>query len=256
MGADLSLEGMVALVTGGSRGIGNAIATRLASFGCSVAIVGRGAGDVEDAVARIRDAGGTAVGATGDVRVERDVIAIVGRVVEECGGIDVLVNNAGGSYGDDFSRGPLAEISAQDLMNTFRANVLSSFLCARAALPFLRKSGRGSIVNIASVVVRTPMVQFGAYSAAKSAVVSLTETMAIEWAPEVRVNSLLVGHIDTERARRRRTKEDEVWLERHIALRRMGTPDDVAGAAVFLASTQSAWMTGAAIPVDGGMRAV
>jgi NAD(P)-dependent dehydrogenase (short-subunit alcohol dehydrogenase family) len=169
----------------------------------------------------------------------------------DVGGLDVVVNNAGIT-----DNCPAEELGLGEFRRVLEVNLTATFALSQLAGRRMIAGGGGSIVNIASVVVRTPMVQFGAYSAAKSAVVSLTETMAIEWAPEVRVNSLLVGHIDTERARRRRTKEDEVWLERHIALRRMGTPDDVAGAAVFLASTQSAWMTGAAIPVDGGMRAV
>lgn len=242
-------------MTGGSQGIGKAIAVGLASFGCRVVVAARRADPLRDVVDEINGVGGEAVGVQCDLRVAADADTLAARADQCFGGIDILVNNVGGSFGADFRRGPLLELTEDDVLNTLRANVVTTFSCSRAAFPLLREGG-GSIVNISSVVVRTPMPEFGAYSAAKAAVVSLTQTMAIEWAPQVRVNALLVGHVDTERTRGARSDEDVRWLQRHISQRRLGRPEDIAGAVAYLGSPLAGWVTGAAIPVDGGMRAI
>lgn len=252
----LGIEGKVAVVTGGSRGIGRAIALGLGAHGCHVVVVARSEKSVNMTVADIRDDGGSAEGITGDVRDAADVRAVVDQVERSAGRLEILVNNAGGSYGDDFRRGPLLELGPEDLLGAFRMNVLSAFLFARESVPLMRRAGGGSIINVSSVVVRTPMPGFGAYSAAKAALTSLTRTMALEWAPEVRVNAVLAGHIGTERASRSRTAEDVGWLERHIALGRLGQPADVAGTVIFLASDLAHWVTGSALSVDGGVRAL
>lgn len=252
----LGIEGKVALVTGGSRGIGRAIALGLASEGCRVVVFARGAEAVAEIVADIQSKGGSADGVTGDVRDPGDAEAVMNKIAASAGRLDVLVNNAGGSYGDDFRRGPLLELGPEDLLGAFRMNVLSAFLFSRASLALMRRTTGGSIINVSSVVVRTPMTDFGAYSAAKAALTNLTRTMALEWAPEIRANVLLVGHVATERASRSRTAEDVAWLERHIALGRLGQPGDVAGAVAFLASDLSRWVTGTALEVDGGIRAI
>ena len=252
----LGIEGKVAVVTGGSRGIGRAIALGLGARGCHVVVVARSAESVRMTVADIERDGGSAAGVTGDVRDAAGVKAIVDQVERGAGRLDILVNNAGGSYGDDFRRGPLLELEADDLLGAFRMNVLSAFLFARESVPVMRRAGGGSIINVSSVVVRTPMPRFGAYSAAKAALTSLTTTMALEWAPEVRVNAVLAGHVGTERASRSRTAEEVGWLERHIALGRLGQPDDLAGAVIFLASDLARWVTGSALSVDGGVRSL
>lgn len=252
----LGIDGKVAVVTGGSRGIGRAIALGLGAHGCHVVVVARSEESVNMTVADIRRDGGSAEGVTGDVRCAADVRGVVDRVERGAGRLDVLVNNAGGSYGDNFRRGPLLELGPEDLLGAFRLNVLSAFLFARESVPLMRRAGGGSIINVSSVVVRTPMPRFGAYSAAKAALTSLTTTMSLEWAPEVRVNAVLAGHIDTERASRSRAAEDVGWLERHISLGRLGQPADVAGTVIFLASDLAHWVTGSALSVDGGVRAL
>ena len=255
-GRSLGLEGKVAVVTGGSRGIGRAIALGLGAHGCHVVVVARSQESVSATVTDIERDGGSAEGITGDVRDAAAVKTVLAQVERSAGRLDVLVNNAGGSFGDDFQRRPLLELRPEDLLGAFRMNVLSAFLCARESVPLMRRAGGGSIINVCSVVVRTPRPGFGAYSAAKAALTSLTMTMALEWAPEVRVNAVLVGHVDTERARRSRTAEDVAWLERHIALGRLGQPADIAGTVVFLASDLARWVTGSAVGVDGGVRAL
>ncbi|MPZ63515.1 MAG: glucose 1-dehydrogenase [Propionibacteriales bacterium] len=255
-GASLDLDGHVAVVTGGSQGIGQAIAGELAAFGCRVVVSARRPDVLEEAVSAIRGNGGQAVGVAGDLCDSEHVGEVVSRANDAFGGVDVLVNNAGGSFGDDFRRGALLDLDEQDLLGAYRMNVLTTFNMARAVVPVMRSRGGGSIVNISSVLVSTPMADFGAYSAAKAAVVSLTRTMAIEWAPTVRVNALLVGHIATERASRNRSAETVAWLERHIAMGRLGDPVDVAGTVAYLCSDLARWVTGATLEVDGGVRAL
>lgn len=252
----LGLGGKVAVVTGSSQGIGRAIAGGLADLGAHVVVTGRRESAVDTAVREIRDAGGTAHGIAVDLRDDTQVRTAFDRVAEEVGPVDVLVNNAGASYGDDFRRGPLLELSDDDLLGAYRMNVLTAFRCSRTVVPSMTARGLGAILNISSVVVKTPMKAFGAYSAAKAALTNLTQTMALEWAPEVRVNALLVGHVATERAMGNRSAEDIASLERHIILGRLGVPHDVAAAAAYLVSPMAAWVTGTAVSVDGGVRCI
>lgn len=250
------LRGRVAFVSGGSQGIGRAIVLALAAAGVKVAVAARRPEALAETVGAVETAGGVALAVPCDVRQRSQIGDSVRRVADHLGGIDILVNNAGGSFGDDFRRGELLTLTEDDVLGAFRMNVVTAFSCACAVVPVMRESGSGSIVNISSVVVNTPMAGYGPYSAAKAALTNLTTTMAIEWAPEIRVNALLVGHVDTARSSKHRSTADRQWLERHIALGRMGQPQDIAGSVVYLASDLSSWVTGAAVCVDGGVRSL
>jgi NAD(P)-dependent dehydrogenase (short-subunit alcohol dehydrogenase family) len=255
MRGPFDLEGRVAIVTGASQGIGFGIAGALAEAGAAVVVAARRPDLLQQAITALEARGARALGVACDVRDGGQARHLAERAIERFGRVDILVNNVGASYGDGFRRGPLLEMTAEDLDGAIRQNVTSLLHCCWAVVPRMLESS-GSIINVASIAVSHPMPGFGLYAAAKAAVVSLTRTMAVEWAPRVRANALLVGHVDTPRSSSRRTVEDRAWLERHIALGRLGRPEDVGSAAVYLASDGAAWTTGAAVEVDGGVRSL
>ena len=246
------LTGRVAIVTGGSSGIGRAIATALAEEGADVVITARTRETVDEAAEEIKALGRRSLGVTCDVREADQIAAMVQRVMDAFGRIDILVNNAGGSYGQDFKRGPVLETTEHDLNETFRLNVNSVFLCSKAVAPIMLEQGSGAIINNASMGGLGPDRDFAAYTAAKAAVISLTGQMAMEWAPSVRVNAVAPGRIDTSRSRARRDPETLARRLSHIAMGRMGAPEEVAGAVVYLASDAASWTTGITIELDGG----
>jgi NAD(P)-dependent dehydrogenase (short-subunit alcohol dehydrogenase family) len=255
-GADAAfrLDGRVALVTGSTAGIGAEIAAELARAGATVAVCSRRQEAAEEYAARLRDAGLESWGYAVDVRDEDQVGGLVAATVERFGGIDVLVNNAGGSRGDTFRRGPLLDLGATDLLEAYRLNVVGAFLCSRAAVPVMQERGGGVIVNVASIAATQTEPEMAAYGASKAALVQLGQAMATEWAPTIRVNSVCPGHIDTPRVSAARTPERAARLLGEIALGRMGFPEDVATTVRWLASPAASWMTGATITLDGGQR--
>lgn len=211
---------------------------------------------LKDAVARLQAADVVAEGFVTDVADGDSARALADETISSLGPIDIVVNNVGGSFGDGFAAGRLLDMTEADVAGVIRANVTTVLNCCWAIVPKMIEHGSGTVINIASVVVRHPMPGLGLYSASKAAVASLTKTMAVEWGPEVRVNALLVGYIDTPRTAPLRSASHRQWLEQHIAMGRLGGPEDVAGAAVYLASDAAAWTTGAAIEVDGGVGAI
>lgn len=246
------LTDRVAIVTGGSSGIGRAIALALAEAGAHVVIAARTPENVAKVVGEIQGLGRRSLGVATDVREADQVARMVQQTVNAFGRIDILVNNAGASYGDTFKRGPLLQITEHDLDETFRLNVKSVFHCSRAVAPIMMEQGKGAIINNASMDGRGPDREFSAYGAAKAAVISLTEYMAMEWAPQVRVNAVCPGRVDTERARRNRDPEAMAWRLSHIAMGRMSQPAELAGAVVYLASDAASWTTGTVIDLHGG----
>ena len=246
------LTGRTAIVTGGSSGIGKAIALALAEEGADVVVTARTRETVDEAAEEIKALGRRSLGVTCDVREADQIAAMVQQAMDAFGKIDILVNNAGGSYGQDFKRGPVLETTEHDLNETFRLNVNSVFLCSKAVAPIMLEQGSGAIINNASMGGLGPDRDFAAYTAAKAAVISLTGQMAMEWAPSVRVNAVAPGRIDTSRSRSRRDPETLARRLSHIAMGRMGAPEEVAGAVVYLASDAASWTTGITIELDGG----
>jgi 2-deoxy-D-gluconate 3-dehydrogenase len=244
------LSGRVAIVTGGNGGIGLGMALGLAEAGASVVIAGRNAAKNAAAVAEIAALGAAAIAVATDVTVEADCIALVRAAVERFGKLDILVNNAG----INIRKAP-QDYSAAEWHRVLDANLTSAFLCAQAAYPELCRAGGGKIINTGSM-----MSIFGAafavpYAASKGGIVQMTKALATAWARDnIQVNAVLPGWIDTDltrEARRQIPKLHDSVLSRTPA-GRWGRPQDHAGVAVFLASPASDFVTGAAIPVDGG----
>jgi NAD(P)-dependent dehydrogenase (short-subunit alcohol dehydrogenase family) len=253
-----SLAGKVAVITGSSAGIGRAIAGAMAEAGADVVLSARGAPRLRQACSELEAGGHTVLGVAGDASVEADARHLVAEARKRFGRIDVLVNNAGASFGPSFKRGRLLELSEQDLQGCMTANVGSMFLCSTAAAPLMLEQGRGAIINMSSIAgrdIQAPAAPMALYSAAKAAIISLTMSMAAEWGPAIRVNVLTPGLIDTPRTAGDRPSEARPLLEAAIGLRRIGLPEDVAGAAVFLASDAASWISGASFDIHGGRRA-
>jgi 2-deoxy-D-gluconate 3-dehydrogenase len=244
------LSGRVAVVTGGNGGIGLGMAEGLAAAGATVVLAGRNATKGAAAVKRIADAGGKAAFAEVDVTSEASCRALIDGAAERHGRLDILVNNAGTNIRKvpDILR--LEEWHA--VMDT---NLTSAFVCSHAAYPHMKKARRGKIINIGSMMSIFAAPFSPAYAASKGGIVQFARACATAWAKDnIQVNSILPGWIDTELTQGAR-REVEGLHERVLArtpAARWGDPKDFAGIAVFLASPASDFVTGTAIPIDGG----
>ena len=257
--ASFDLTDRVAIVTGGSDGIGKGIALAMAEAGADIVVAARQQQKIDDAVAGIKALGRRAVGVSVDVSDPAQIQRIADAAMGEFGRVDVLVNNAGSSWGTTFKRGLLLDLETSDFDGAFNTNVRSQFLCGKAIVPIMQQQeGGGSIINMSSVggqLNLVPSPTMGLYSATKAAILSFTRSMAAEWAPTVRVNALMPGLIQTDRTRNdpnRKATDEELAV--NIGMGRVGLPADVAGAAVFLASDAANWISGATIQIDGGPR--
>ena len=251
----LSLEGKVAIVTGGSAGIGLGIARGMAQAGADIVIAARRADRVESACAAVRATGRRVIGVPTDVTKADQVGNLVQATVDAFGTVDILVNNAGGSFGPTFRRAPLLELTEADLDGAMAANVKSIFLCGKAVAPLMMAQGKGAIINIGSIAGHEqalPRSGAAFYAASKGAAIKLTYSMAVEWAPAIRVNCINPGGIPTERVMENRSPERTAFNQSMIAMGRPGTPHDIAVAAIFLASDEANWITGTVIDVHGG----
>ena len=237
---DMDFNGRVAIVTGGSRGLGRAIAARLAESGCQVLVCGRNEpadlpSNVSFHAADIRDAG--------------QANGVVNAALAKFGRLDFLVNNAGGS-----PQAEAATASPRFFDAILRLNLHSAMYMSQAAYAPMKAAGGGSIVNIASVSGIRPSPGTAAYGAAKAGLLNLTQSLAQEWGPDaIRVNAIIAGLMQTENPEETYGDADaQAAVARSLPLRRMGTGNDIAGTVLWLCSDMSAWVSGARINVDGG----
>jgi NAD(P)-dependent dehydrogenase (short-subunit alcohol dehydrogenase family) len=253
MASLFDLTGKVAIVTGSTKGIGLAIATRMAEHGATVVISSRKANVCETVAAGIQAAGGKAVVIPCHIGRKEELQNLVDQTVAQCGGIDILVENAGvNPY-----LGPAAEMPDEAFDRVMGLNVRSNVWLANMALPHIAQRGGGSVIIISSIGGLRGSAQLGAYGLSKAADMQLARNIAVEWGPKnIRANAIAPGLVRTDFARalwenptlyRKRTKD--------TPLQRIGEPDEIAGAAVFLASAAGSFTTGQTLVIDGGTTA-
>ena len=240
----LDFTGRVAVVTGGTRGVGRGIAAAFLSAGADVVVCGRTAPDEPVAAA-----GRQATFVATDVRNQEEVAALVEGTVSRHGRLDVLVNNAGGSPSV-----PSSEASGRFFTSVVALNLVAPFLCAQAANAVMQDQAEGgAVVNISSVSALRPSPGTAAYGAAKAGLLNLTRSLAVEWAPKVRVNAVVAGLLETEAAESHYGGAEGLQaVAATVPLGRLGTPPDIAAVCLFLASPLAAYVTGAAVEAHGG----
>jgi 3-oxoacyl-[acyl-carrier protein] reductase len=254
----LDLSGQVALITGGNRGIGRAIAQVLAQAGARLALVARTAELLDEVAADLRQTHPArrqtktgeeiVLALPADVADEAQVDRVIAQVIDTWGRLDILVNNAG-----LISFGPLAQIDPADWERIIGVNLTGAYLCCRAAAPLMQQQKHGRIINIASISAHTGGVSAGVhYAASKGGMVSMTKTLARDLAPfGITVNAIAPGQIDADP--NLLTPEARQHVESLIPLGRLGDPKEVAYAALFLVSSMATYITGATLDVNGGI---
>jgi NAD(P)-dependent dehydrogenase (short-subunit alcohol dehydrogenase family) len=256
---DLGLTGKTAIVTGGSKGLGQAIALELAREGVDVAICSRSDAEIKGSAEAIAtETGRKVVAEVCDVTDSEQITGFVGHAAAELGGLDILVNNAGRA-----TPGTFASVTDEQMAGDFDVKVFSIIRCTREAVPHMRARGGGRVININAVYGKCPDPGFFATSVNRAAGQSLTKVLAMELAADgILVNGVNIGFVVTPQWKNIHAKrapelsEEEFfrqWAEREVPLGRFGRPDEVAGMVAFLASERAGYITGASIDVAGGM---
>lgn len=248
MGA-FDLSGKVAAVTGGNGGIGLAMAEGLARAGASIMVIGRNPEKNNVAEGKLTALGVKASAFVADVTSEEDCAAAMAAAKDRFGRLDILINNAGTNI-----RNVPHKLSLQDWRTVIDTNLTSAFICSNAAYPLLSSEG-GKIINIGSMLSIFGSSYGAAYAASKGGIVQLTKSQAVAWAPDkIQVNAILPGWINTDLTRQARIDVDGLHdrIQNRTPAERWGDPEDLAGVAVFLSAAASDFVTGTAIPVDGG----
>ena len=244
------LENKVAIVTGGTSGIGRAAAVALAAAGAKVMLAGRRESEGEETVKLAKDAGGEASFLQADVAKEADIARLVNETVDRYGRLDIAFNNAGVEMA-----GPITEITEDDYRKLFDINVWGVLASIKHEVPAMLGSGGGSIINTSSIAGHIGMPEASLYFASKHAVEGITKVSALELAKQnIRVNAVAPGAIETDMIDRFAGKEGEQreYLTSRHPIGRMGKPEEIADAVVFLASDRSSFITGHSLLVDGG----
>jgi NAD(P)-dependent dehydrogenase (short-subunit alcohol dehydrogenase family) len=241
----------VAIVTGASRGIGAAVARAFAEQGIRLVLAARDAIRLQSLADEIRKAGGEALAVVTDVTVPASMDAAVGEAVRHFGGLDIAFNNAGATH----RPAPLAELPISDFQNSVAVNLLGVFLSMRSEIPAMLEGGGGTIVNMASAAGVGGVPGLAGYGAAKRGVIGLTQVAALDYGRRgIRVNAIAPGPVRTERLEHL-SEEQRAAIGGRLALGRLATTEDVARLVVWLSSPDAGFVTGATIPIDGGLLA-
>ena len=252
------LEDKVAIITGGAKGMGEGIALKFAQEGCSVVVGDLDMTGAQGVADRIKALGGKSIAAKADITKSSEVEAMVAKTIEEFGKIDILVNNAGGVPGTH-GAGSSETITEAEWDRIVAINLKGPFLVCKAVLPFMKKNRSGKIINLSSMGAVSPAVSVLHYHAAKAGVLGLTINLAFELAPlNIHVNAIAPGPVETpfwDNLMPKGPERDAFFkalTKKEVPLGRMGSPKDIAGAALFLASELSDYMTGQILHVAGG----
>jgi NAD(P)-dependent dehydrogenase (short-subunit alcohol dehydrogenase family) len=256
MPRDRLLDGKVALITGAGSGQGRAASVLFAQHGARIGVVDINDDGADETVALVKDAGSDAIAIHADVSLAADCEAMVAATADAFGRLDVLYNNAAVQMS-----GRLVECTEEQWDLTIATNLSAIFWACRAAAPHMQAAGGGSIINTASVLGLIGSEGYAAYGAAKAGLVALTKQLATELGPTIRANAIAPGSIDTPRFRKVAdalpdTEGFLAGLVANMPLRRLGTADDIAALALFLATDESAYTSGAVVPCDGGLAAL
>lgn len=244
-----TLDGRVAIVTGGGGGLGADMCRALAAAGAAVAVVGRTQETIDAVRDQVRAEGGTAISVVADVSAKPSIDAMAETVARELGGIDILLNNAA-----IYPRREWTEITEEEWDDVFATNLKGYFLCARACYPSMRERGRGRIVNLTSITFFGGWSMLLSYVSTKGGIVAFTRALARELGPEgITVNSISPGAFPTDAEKIHPDPEGyNAWVLEQQSLKRRGTPEDIGNLAVFLASDASSFITGQLFQIDGG----